>query len=237
MQKWVSELRSLIRSWMDASPDRNVSVLYRMVSKMQDISYGTVKHAAKGDHEINLWSAMAILKVVIPTKDGRKSFIERHHPEYVEFAREFFEDHEKKGKAPEVSKIEAHVLAKLIKKGSVNLEAAKTMLGDQLYSNLLAWLNYHNVGKEQDDYLILNGPQIDVDNFHAAKQMISAAIDEMDATKYDGDLIKVALGTTSREAARECWYIQEETWRRCHEIIKNNPGDHEILTANIMKFN
>jgi hypothetical protein len=236
MSNWVSELSSLMKSWIDASADRNVSVLHRMVTQSQDISYGTIKHALKGDHEINVSALLAILKVVVPAVEGRKSFVERHLPEYLEFSREILEDEGNKVKAPALSWLEAQVAIKLIRRCRLNQEGIKYILGERLYSNLIAWLKQWNIGYEDDDLITLCGPWVDFSDPGFTRQVVSSTVDKIDPAKYDGDLLKVALGMTTRETARQCWYIQLEAAQRCAALIKQNPGDHEITTSNILKF-
>jgi hypothetical protein len=238
MSSWVSELSSLMKAWIGASPDRNASVLHRTVAQSQDISYGTIKHAMKGDHEINFAMAIAILKVVVPTKEGRRSFIKRHHPEYLEFSKEILEDDdlEAKGLAPQLSHHEAIYVGKLIKRCVLGISELKSSLGENLYENFLAWLEFYKIGKEKGECVVLTGPWIEFPDLIAAGKIIASSIDQMNPSKHDGDLLQLALGMTSREAARRCWYIQLEAWRQCLEIIKQNPGDDEIMTGNIMKY-
>jgi hypothetical protein len=237
MPHWVSELRSLIQSWLGVSPERNISALHRLVvSKGQDVSYGTVKNASTGEHEINVSALLAILKVVLPTVEGRRSFVERHMPEYLDFSREILESAENRGQLSSLSWLEAQVAIKLIKRLKLNLEGVKSILGERLYSNLISWLKKWNIGREINGYLELSGPWVDFSDPDFSRQVVCSTVDKIDPTKYDGDLLKVALGMTTRDTARQCWFIQLEAAQKCAELIKQNPGDHEITTANMLKF-
>ncbi len=230
------ELSNLIKRWTKESPDRNVSVLHRKVNKIHKCSRNTIGHAAAGDHDISVSIVLAILKVIISTKEERKRFVEKHYSEYLEYAREYFEN-EPSSCVPILSTQEGYVLGMLVKRGSLEIHWVKSFLGESLYDNLLSWLNYFSAGKEKGELLVSPGPLIDIDCPQAAKKIIRANLSAIRPDKNKGDFVGAALGRTTKEAAREVWDLQRETWKKSDEIIRNNPGCHDIMTGNMMKFN
>lgn len=238
MADGVEKLSSLMKAWLEASPDRNMSMLHRKISKDFDVSYGTVKHAANGDHEVNFSVVLAILKVVVPTKEGRRSFIEKNYPEFMQFAKEVLEDEsENEDKKPQpLSDSEARMLAKLMKRKELKRDVVRFVLGDSTYSNFVKWIRYYKLGREDGESIISSGAWVDTIDFPTTKKMVIGAIESMNPGIHDGDLIESIFAMTTKDAATKCWYIQVRAWEDCQQIVKNNSGDHEIMLANIMKY-
>jgi hypothetical protein len=236
---WIEELSGHIKAWIAAGPGRSITSLYReiQIGEPFEISYGTVKNAASGDHATNFPTALTILKIVLPTKEARKAFVEKHFIDYLDFAREFFEESKSDLQSPpSLSRIEAHFFSKLLSNQMMPVAQAQLLLGQSLYENFIRWLTYFKLGRVSGDEIVLNGKCVVVEDFEVVKNLTISAIESIDAKVLDGDLLVMANGKVTRKAAKECWHIGRLAYERCEEIIRNNPGDHTIVTANIMKF-
>ncbi len=236
---WTEELSGHIKAWISAVSGRTISSLHRKIERTErfEISYSMVKVAANGGHATNIPTALAILKTVLPTKEARKAFVEKHFIEYLDFAREFFEgDHKEAERPPSLSGLEARLFSRLMADLTMPIAQAKFFLGPSLYKNFISWLTYFKLGRESGDLLTLSGKSVVVEDFHAVKTIAKSTIDEIEPGKMDGDLLVLANGKASREAAHECWHIGWSAYAKCQEIIRNNPGDHTIVISNVMKF-